>query len=809
MLMSASAVALVMLGCAPASAADAADGAIATAAADADASTVAEVVVRADRAHLLEQRPNGTVLGLEKPLIETPRSASFISAETLQRYGIQTIDKLISVSPSSYTASFYGVAGSLNIRGTLAENYFRGFKMIENLGTYGTPVAGAEAIEVVRGPPSPNYGAGKVGGMLNYSPKGGKINGEFPTELSGLVTATLGSYDKKNITGQVSFPLNLGPVQGGVSAYAEADDSHSYYHGIYPKHQMFQVGSDFDLGHDWSLAAGAMVYHETGNVQTPGWNRITQDLIDHGTYLTGQNTAIVDTNGDGRIEPNESRANCKYPTSCSLHITYKGVPLTLPVWFPLTTGLGTAHLDPRTVYISDADFSHTLVQVYYLDLVKDLGAYGVFKLQNFYTTQKNQRFVSYGFPADFQAWTEESRATYQFDLKGWNEFVVAKNLVGVSNRHYHGTDKQSFGSGQISLNRRDLTVGATPTDLFDSPFTTGDGGLQWEMNVLSNWNDAGAFGMTDVMLGDRLDIILGGRYDRYHAHSIDPGVFSFETTLPQGNTHGVFTYNASASFKLGWGLMPYVTYDKATSLEVGQAGDLKSSQLQGKGNFLSQGQLKEAGLKFQLLRKTLVGAVDVYKQRREQLSGENSVTQPTVSKGFEYELRYLATDSLSFTLAGDIQKTTVIGPDHSTVYITPATAGISNPVLAYGSEIAVDSSTLPGRGGNYTLSIVPKSVTSLFATYISKDNDWGRWGATIGATHASKTMTLVESPLVLPAYTVVNLSGFYGYGPWEIAVNVDNLFDETYFTPSQSTYVNIAILPGRGREWRATLKRKF
>src|SRR5258706_15111956 len=95
MLMSASAVALAMLGYGSALAADAV-AADPTVAADAAASTdVSEVVVRADRARLLEQRPNNTVLGMDKPLIETPRSASFISAETLQRYGIQTIDKLI------------------------------------------------------------------------------------------------------------------------------------------------------------------------------------------------------------------------------------------------------------------------------------------------------------------------------------------------------------------------------------------------------------------------------------------------------------------------------------------------------------------------------------------------------------------------------------------------------------------------------------------------------------------------------------------------------------------------------------------
>src|SRR5665213_3462713 len=70
-------------------------------------STVSEVVVTADKAGLLERRPSSTVFGLNKPLIETPRAASLVSAATIQRYGIQTVDNLVAVSPNSYTASFY------------------------------------------------------------------------------------------------------------------------------------------------------------------------------------------------------------------------------------------------------------------------------------------------------------------------------------------------------------------------------------------------------------------------------------------------------------------------------------------------------------------------------------------------------------------------------------------------------------------------------------------------------------------------------------------------------------------------------
>jgi iron complex outermembrane receptor protein len=245
---------------------------------------VDEIVVKArDKAGLLEKQPNNTVFGIDKPLLETPRSASFVSDVTLQRYGIETIDGLTAVSPGSYTASFYGVPGALNIRGTLAENYFRGFKRIENRGTYSTPIGAADQIQIVRGPPTPIYGSGKVGGMLNFIPKSGKNEGGYLTEPTGEVTLTYGSYNKKNATAQLGLPANFGSVTGGVYLYGEAEDSHSYYKGLYPRRQTGEVSADFDLGGGWTTAFGGMLYHSNGDVQTPGWNRLTQDLIDHQT----------------------------------------------------------------------------------------------------------------------------------------------------------------------------------------------------------------------------------------------------------------------------------------------------------------------------------------------------------------------------------------------------------------------------------------------------------------------------------------------------------------------------------------------
>src|SRR6201996_1338662 len=124
---------------------------------------VETVIVTGDQAHLIQIQPDDTAIGIAKPLLETPRAVTAVSDVTLSRYGVTGVDTLSAITPSAYTASYYGVEGAVNLRGTLAENYFRGFKRAENRGTYSTPLGDAAEIELVRGPPSVIFGAGKVG----------------------------------------------------------------------------------------------------------------------------------------------------------------------------------------------------------------------------------------------------------------------------------------------------------------------------------------------------------------------------------------------------------------------------------------------------------------------------------------------------------------------------------------------------------------------------------------------------------------------------------------------------------------------
>ena len=770
---------------------------------------VESITVSGDPVHLLHTGANDAAFGLDKPLLETPRAVTLVSDATIARYGVSGVNDLTAITPSAYTASYYGVEGAVSLRGTLAENYFRGFKRAENRGTYSTPLSDAAGIEILRGPPSPVYGAGKVGGLVNFLPKSAAAN----DSLGGEVTVTYGSYEKRNLTAQLSVPIALGTLAGGLHAYGEADDSFSFYRGIHPSHQLLELSGTLARD-DWSFAADYMYYHSNGDVQTPGWNRLTQALIDNGTYITGRNTSLKDADGNGRLTVNELGGN---PYTFDPNFRARACVACQDAAHRLDSGLGTTTLDPRTVYLArGVDFSNTITHTAFLEAADALGEGQALRLQVFGDVLQNDRFVSYGFPGSYRTQIFETRLRY--DLARDFGPIKMQTVAGLSWRTVHAIGKESFNSGVIALDRRDMSQGPAANDIIDSPFNVdppGTIGLGWENNVQSNTSDAGAFVTSDIAWDNGLDLTVGGRYDDYNARSVDVGVLPYEPGSGRGNA-GRFTYSASLSWRTPFGLVPYVTSAKSSAIEIGQADQVLTSLLASR-DWLSASFLNEVGLKFTALDDHLLGSLDWYVQNRTQLAqGAQGITSVigTVGRGAELELRYVVSPNISFTLAANLQHTTIKGPDHSFAYVPARTYGVAPQNGFGGSYIVYDFSTLPGRSGNYEDTLLPHAVISPYVTWTSDGETWGpltnlKWGATFGGTYVGHTQQTVPDPIVYPAYVTLNASAFAQWDVWEAELNVNNLGDERTFTPGADTYSNLSALPGIGRVFKVTLKRLF
>ena len=126
------------------------------------------------------------------------------------------------------------------------------------------------------------------------------------TAPTGFISYTRSSWDGNDFKGSITGPGKIGDHPFGYSLYGEVEDDGSYYRNMDTKQTIVQASFDTDITSHLRTEFGGMFQHFAGQ-QNGGWNRLTQDLIDNGTYITGR-AKPLDTNGDGQISREEARA---------------------------------------------------------------------------------------------------------------------------------------------------------------------------------------------------------------------------------------------------------------------------------------------------------------------------------------------------------------------------------------------------------------------------------------------------------------------------------------------------------------------
>lgn len=263
--------------------------------------TLSVVEVTRDPHRILPDAASSASFGFSKPLLETPRSVSAISEETIELFGLSAVEDLMRVVPGVYTTTRYGIQGSVDVRNVPADTFFRGMKRLNLQGHGRSVLAALDTIEVIRGPPSPVDGMGRIGGFTNVVPKSGRarVGGYLPEE-QGYAQIVLGSYDRKEASFGIGGPVSLLDRRGGYYTYALLEDSGSYTHDVPVRQKVLQTALSMDnLIGPFRLETGAN--YQLSGTSGALLNRVTQDVIDHGRYIRGEPLALLDLNGNGKI----------------------------------------------------------------------------------------------------------------------------------------------------------------------------------------------------------------------------------------------------------------------------------------------------------------------------------------------------------------------------------------------------------------------------------------------------------------------------------------------------------------------------
>lgn len=775
-----------------------------------DAETLDTVVVEGDRINVIPTAPLESVFGFGKSAVETPRSITTISNEMLNKVMITEIDDLVALTPGSFTQSFFGVAGSLDVRGTPGENYFRGIKRIDNPGNYPTPIGASDRIDVVRGPASPIYGPSKIGGYLNFVPKSARASsGSFLNQAQGELGVTSGSWDKKVIHAEVGGPSELFGKPMGYYLYGEFENSGSYYDNTSTDQSIYQASFDVSVSDSVRLEFGGM-YHDYQGNQVAGWNRLTQDLVDNGTYITGSPPSL-DTNGDGLLSATEATAGNLAGGFVNGNILIPAIANTQAVIASLAgqpnmrlENPGTAQLKGNQVLVQEDDTLEDEVLTLYFDYIYDSG--GVLKVTNksFFESLDNLNENAYGFSQMADTWVFEDQLIFNFDIPSSGP-VKANFQLSPSVRHQDFEHGDNFEFEYFD--RRDLTQPGSP---IDRRTMATRGQELYSSHTKGNYTDYALAFLADVTFFDKLNFIGGARYDYLDMKSEVLLDSLDDAGLKADDTDGASSFSGSLSYELPLNLRPYVTYAEQSTLILGQGGQIPTSNL-ASGNAVADSKLKEVGIKSQMLDNRLYVALDYFEQERVDFNAQDTVTNNTTeAKGYEFEARWVVNPYVTLTGAYTSLKVYNLGAEDSGAQFSFAGAadvpGI-NPASFFGgvlpSLVLVPDKEASRKAG------IPDEMFSLYSMF-SFGGILSGFTGTLGATHVASVYSGFSQAVTLPSYTLVNASVYYENEHWKLGLQGKNLTDEEYFRSNfPDLFGSSVVLPELPRSFLLSASYKF
>lgn len=763
-----------------------------------------------DTMGVMSTEPVKSVFGFGKTILETPRGVTTVSSDMMSNFSINDIDDLVLISPGAFTQSFFGVAGSLDVRGTPGEVYFRGVRRVNNPGNYPTPIGATDRIDIVRGPASPIYGPSKIGGFLNFEPKSARAEtGQYLDKAAGQFTLTRGSWEKNVLSAEVGGPAEVGEKKLGYYVYAETENSGSYYENSKTDQNILQASFNMDVSDKTRVEFGGMYHHYAGN-QVAGWNRLTQDLIDNGTYITGSPTS-VDTDGDGYNSPDEydawmatfEKGAFFVPASAATNADMD------PAW--ALQNPGTTKLKGSQTLVGPEDELVTEVKTLYFDVIHDVSDTFTITNKMFYESLENNNENAYGYSQFIDTYAFEDQLIFAFSMDHGSA-VKASYQISPSIRYTDFVQGDDFD--YEFFDRRDLSKPSSAIDRKLLATTTGSDFVNY---LVGDYTDYGLAFLADYTIAEKLGVLLGARYDLldFNSTMVAEKTRAGGTDFVASDKDEGASWTASISYTTDFGFTPYITKSTQTTIVMGQGSEIAPSLITDQatglaaGNALADSDLEEFGIKGSFFDDRLYVAAAQFEQTRTNYSAQDQVSNSTTqSKGYEFEARFLV--SSNFTLTGalthlEITNLTALAGGSQFGFVGAGDlTGVTDPSLFYG--YVMKGLTLVGNESAARKSGIPENMYSLTGAY----DFGGGLRVTASAVHADATYSGFSKAVKLPSYTLFNAGISYEVDAWKFGLQGKNLTDERYFRANfPDLFGGAIVLPELPRHFVATATMKF
>ena len=720
-------------------------------------------------------RPFNSVFGTDDNIVDVPRNVTIISRQQLTDISITDVLDFSKLTSSAFTTTNFGAPSNASIRGQSSDLFINGVRARITSNGNGLPVDfnSVESVNIVKGPATAVQGSSMyVGGFIDLISKR-----PYFDVTKGSVSYTLGSYNTNRWTVDTGGPFSKELAYR--FSYSGEDTKGYYTDGKKETHSVYGAATWRPTA-NYELFLNAQTFF---GVYTENWgvNRVTQDLIDNGNYVTG-----ININNGATATPSDPQ-NSRYILGGGNTIA----------WGPsVKLNRHTRLLRPGN-QSDGVEFSVQAIQT--AKISSDLNLKNTSYLSH---TERNTLSTYYYSEVIDPSWFAENRTEFIYSLKN----LSVNSGLDLRYQRTKAYDDYFFEP----VNAWDLTKDHNFINVYNSidfaknhgfpipgwPNRFAQPGLFNGDTNDSRGTTVGAFAQGTWKASEQFNVVGGLRFDRFNAKVREPLLPPFREAsisvwLP--NVNGSVVYKASANSSV------YFTYNfsKNTSGAVGNGGGITGWNAAGNGldreSFQQPSTLYELGTKYSLANGKVFLNFAVYDQKRTAKSTSSTVIQNFRYKGFESEINFQPNKRLYATA--------------SYSYIdAESSAGFQYGLFGGASEVppANKGATIP-IGTVKQVSGLPQHLFNGLVSY-SFDNGFGL-NTNIVVTGEMNNNS--SGSLVIPMQYTLDTGASYKFKKWDFRVSVLNATNEENWSPPNAVYGNGSVLALPGTQLQFTVKMSF